>query len=60
MVYRRARTVKIEAYDGFNLCFDGELIKAREATVENMKQALHFIIPRDSMITPAKIPALVK
>ena len=60
MMYRRARTVKIEAHEGFNLCFDGELIKASEATVENLKQALHFIVPRDSMITPAKIPALVK
>lgn len=60
MVYRRAKSVKIEAYDGFNLCFDGELINAREATVENLERALHFIVPRDSMVTPAKMPALVK
>ena len=54
LVYRRAKTVKIEATEGFKLTLDGEIIKAAEVTVENIKGGIHFIVPRNAKITPAK------
>ncbi len=60
VTYRRAKTVKIEAPDGFFVLVDGELMDLSDATIENLKEALHFIVPRDSIISPAKHPALVK
>lgn len=57
--YVRAKEIRIEADDKFLISLDGELVKAPEITVENIPNALHFIVPRDAMITPAKHPALV-
>ncbi len=60
ITYRRAKSVHIEADESFLATLDGEIVKAGSATIENRQQAIHFIVPRDSMITPAKSPALVK
>lgn len=58
--YVQAKTVRLEAPDDFMISVDGELINAPHITIENLEHALHFIVPRDSMITPAKMPAMVK
>lgn len=58
--YRRAKSVRIEAPEGFIVSLDGELAPINEVTIENMQKCIHFIVPRDSMITPAKLPSLVK
>lgn len=58
--YVRAKSVRLEAPEDFMVSVDGELINAPHITIENLEHALHFIVPRDSMITPAKLPAMVK
>lgn len=59
VTYRRAKNVRIEAPEGFCVSLDGELVDFPNGTVENLPGAVRFIVPRDSIITPAKLPALV-
>lgn len=54
LIYKRAKSITIKANDGFKLTLDGEIIKAAEATVENIQDGIHFIVPRNAKITPAK------
>lgn len=54
LVYRRAKSVRVQAHDGFKICLDGEIEKCAEATVENIQGGVHFIVPRNAKITPAK------
>ncbi len=54
LVYRRAKSVTVEAEDGFKICLDGEIEKCAGATVENVPGGIHFIVPRNAKITPAK------
>lgn len=45
VIYKRAKKVSIEAYDGFKICLDGEIYSGNHFEIENMKQALRFIVP---------------
>ena len=54
LIYRRAKNVTVEASDGFKICLDGEIEKCAGATVENIPGGIHFIVPRNAKITPAK------
>lgn len=45
--YRKAKTVVIEAKDNFKICLDGEIYKGPYFEIENMKQVLRFIKPRE-------------
>ena len=54
LVYKRAKNVTIEAPDGFKLCLDGEVERCSGATIENIQGGVHFIVPRNAKITPAK------
>ena len=54
LIYRRAKNVTVEASNGFKICLDGEIEKCAGATVENIPGGIHFIVPRNAKITPAK------
>ena len=54
LVYRRAKSVTVEAEEGFKICLDGEIEKCAGTTVENVPGGIHFIVPRNAKITPAK------
>lgn len=56
LIYRRAKTVKIESPKEFKLTLDGEIVKCNQATVENIHGGIHFIVPKCAKITPAKNP----
>ena len=44
--YRRARSVRIEAPEGFIYSFDGELVRQHTFTVEVAPRALRFAVPK--------------
>ena len=44
--YRRAKSVRVEAPEGFIYAFDGELITQNEFTVEVAPRAIRFAVPR--------------
>ncbi len=56
--YRRGKTVQIEAPEGFVYSFDGELIPQKQFTVEAVKHALRFAVPKSAkpLIGDAHIP----
>ncbi len=60
LTYRRAREVVLESENGIDISLDGELINLPRATIQNLQKSIHFIVPRDAIIAPAKHPALVK
>lgn len=45
--YRRAKRVVIEANDNFKICLDGEIYRGSHFEIENVKQALRFIKPKN-------------
>ena len=45
--YRQAKKVVIEANEGFKICLDGEIYKGTHFEIENMKQVLRFIRPKE-------------
>ena len=46
--YCRATRVTIDAPDNFKICLDGEIYKGPHFEIENMKQVLRFIKPKNS------------
>ena len=44
--YRRAKSVRVEAPEGFIYAFDGELITQNEFTVEVAPRAIRFAVPK--------------
>ena len=48
LTYRRGKTVRVEAPEGFVYCLDGELIKENEFTVEVLPRALRFAVPKSA------------
>ena len=46
LVYRRGRSIEVEAPEGFLYSFDGELIKQNRFTVEVAPRALRFAVPK--------------
>ena len=56
--YRRGKTVQIEAPEGFVYSFDGELIPQKQFTVEVVKHALRFAVPKTAkpLIGDAHVP----
>lgn len=47
--YRRGKSVRIEAPEGFLYSFDGELIEQNEFTVEVVPSAIRFAVPRGAV-----------
>lgn len=45
--YKRAKKVIIEATDNFKICLDGEIYTGSYFEIENMKQCLRFIKPKN-------------
>ena len=45
--YKRAKNVVIEATDKFKICLDGEIYTGNHFEIENMKQVLRFIKPKE-------------
>ena len=45
IVYRRAKQVVIEGKKGFCVSLDGEILEGEKIVVENMKQAIRFVVP---------------
>lgn len=47
ITYKRAKKVIIESDDKFKICLDGEIYKGSRFEIENMKQVLRFIKPKE-------------
>lgn len=47
ITYRRAKVVEMESKKPFDVCIDGEIVKARYFKVEVMPKALKFVVPND-------------
>ena len=45
VTYKRAKRITIEANDDFKICLDGEIYTGPYFEIENLKQALRFIVP---------------
>jgi len=45
--YKRAKKVIIEADEGIKICLDGEIYTGRYFEIENMKQVLRFVKPKN-------------
>lgn len=52
LAYCRAKSVRIEANDGFVYSFDGELIRQNDFTVEVVPQAIRFAVPKTARPLP--------
>lgn len=48
LVYRQAKNVRIEAYDGFKLCIDGELVDGKNFDIEVVPSGISFCVPREN------------
>lgn len=44
--YRRARSMRLSASDGFALSLDGEVVSGQDFSIRVLPQALRFILPR--------------
>ena len=49
LIYRRGKSIRVEAPRGFVYCFDGELIRQNEFTVEAVPRAIRFAVPRNAL-----------
>ena len=47
ITYRRAKVVEMESAKPFDVCVDGEIVKAKSFRVEVMPKALKFVVPND-------------
>ncbi len=47
IVYRRAKQVVIEGGKGFCVSLDGEILKGERIVVENKRQAIRFVVPKN-------------
>ncbi len=45
--YCQAKKVVIDAPEGFKICLDGEIYTGTHFEIENMKQAIRFVVPRE-------------
>lgn len=55
LTYKRAKTVEIEAPEGFIYSFDGELISSSHFTVEAVPGAVRFAVPRGAIFLPGAL-----
>lgn len=55
ITYRRAKTVEIEAPEGFIYSFDGELIENPHFTVEVAPAAVRFAVPEGAVYLPGAL-----
>ncbi len=46
--YRRGRSIRVEAPEGFIYCLDGELISSSDFTVEVVPRAIRFAVPKSA------------
>ena len=53
--YKRAKTVEIEATEGFIYSFDGELISSPKFTVEVAPAAIRFAVPENAVYLPGAL-----
>lgn len=53
--YRRAKTVEIDAPEGFLYSFDGELIEKNKFSVEVVPHAIRFAVPRGATYLPGAL-----
>ncbi len=62
LTYRRAKSVTVEAPEGFVYILDGELIHGSHFTVEVMPRAVRFAVPKTAVALPgdAHIPVTEK
>lgn len=47
ITYRKAKVVEMESKKPFDVCVDGEIVKAKYFKVECMPKALKFVVPND-------------
>ena len=55
ITYKRAKTVEIEAPEGFVYSFDGELISTPKFTVEVVPSAIRFAVPKNAAFLPGAL-----
>ncbi len=55
VTYRRAKTVEIDAPEGFVYSFDGELIEDSHFTVEVVPGAVRFAVPKNAVFLPGAL-----
>ena len=55
VAYRRAKTIEIEAPEGFIYSLDGELIEENQFTVEVAPSAIRFAVPKGAMPLPGML-----
>ncbi|MBE6590355.1 MAG: YegS/Rv2252/BmrU family lipid kinase [Ruminococcaceae bacterium] len=55
IVYRRAKSLEIEAPEGFIYSFDGELIENDHFTVEVAPRAVRFAVPKNAVFLPGAL-----
>lgn len=48
IVYRRAKQVVIEGGKGFCVSLDGEILQGNRIVVENKRQAIRFVVPKEN------------
>ncbi len=48
IAYRRAERVEVKAKDGFSITLDGEVTKCSDFTIENLKHAVRFVLPKSA------------
>lgn len=48
VVYRRAKQVVIEGGKGFCVSLDGEILQGKRIVVENKRQAIRFVVPKEN------------
>ncbi len=58
VLYRRGKSIRVEAPEGFVYCLDGELITSSDFTVEVAPRAVRFAVPKSAMalIGEAHVP----
>ncbi|MBQ2734942.1 MAG: YegS/Rv2252/BmrU family lipid kinase [Clostridia bacterium] len=62
LTYRRGKTIRVEAPEGFVYCLDGEVIEGHDFTVQILPQALRFAVPKSAMplIADGHVPCYEK
>jgi diacylglycerol kinase (ATP) len=60
MVYRRAKSIRVTAPEGFAYTLDGEIVEENEFVMEVVPAALRFAVPHQPVpaaVTPEETPA---
>lgn len=52
--YRRGTKIEVEAPEGFSYSFDGEIVRQNRFTVEVVRQAIRFAVPKGATFLPGE------